>query len=101
MVNAGIQYRSSFGLDLSADFSWQSDQVWIEQEVDTERGGAAFRRFALRGYFMLNARIGWRLLDDQLELAVIGTNLIDEGHREHPFGQPVDRRFMGTVTVRF
>jgi hypothetical protein len=50
---------------------------------------------------MLNARIGWRLLDDQLELAVIGTNLIDEGHREHPFGQPVDRRFMGTVTVRF
>ncbi|UJR84299.1 TonB-dependent receptor domain-containing protein [Sandaracinus amylolyticus] len=101
MVNAGIQYRSPFGLDLSVDFSWQSDQYWVEQELDPERGGVAFRRFHLPAYATLNARVGWRFFDDQLELAFVGTNLIDDGHREHPFGQPIDRRFLGSVTVRF
>jgi iron complex outermembrane receptor protein len=100
MVNAGAQYRAPFGLDLSVDFSWQSDQVWFEQLLDPARG-IVFGRFPLRSYAILNARVGWRLFDDQLELAVVGTNLVDDGHREHPFGQPIDRRFMGFVTVRF
>ena len=60
-----------------------------------------FQRFALPSYMILNARVGWRFFNDQLELAVVGTNLIDDGHREHPFTQPIDRRFMGSVTVRF
>ena len=99
-VNAGVQYRAPFGLDLAVDFSWVSDQVWIEQVIDTERGGTAFVDFALPSYVVLNARIGWRFFEDQLELAVVGTKLIEE-HREHPFGQPIDRRFMGTVTFRY
>ncbi len=37
---------------------------------------------------------------DQLELAVTGTNLL-MAHREHPFGQRMDRRFMGHVTFRY
>lgn len=101
MVNGGVQYRAPFGLDLSIDVSWQSSQVWYEQVVDTERGGVSFQRFGLPSYTTLNARIGYRLFDDQLELAIIGTNLVDAGHREHPFGQPIDRRFLGTATVRF
>lgn len=99
-VNAGVQYRAPFGLDVAVDFSWVSDQVWVEQVLDTERGGTAFVDFELPAYVVLNARIGWRLFDDQLELAVVGTNLIQE-HRQHPFGQPIDRRFMGTVTFRY
>ena len=100
MVNAGAQYRSSFGLDLAVDFSWQSNQVWFEQLLDPARG-IVFGRFPLREYAVLNVRVGYRLFDDQLELAVVGTNLVDDGHREHPYGQPIDRRFMGFVTVRF
>jgi iron complex outermembrane receptor protein len=100
MVNGGAQYRAPFGLDVSVDFSWVSDQVWFEQLLDPVRG-IVFGRFPLRSYALMNARIGWRLFEDQLELAVVGFNLLDEGHREHPFGQPVDRRFMGFVTVRF
>jgi iron complex outermembrane receptor protein len=100
MVNGGFQYRAPFGLDISADFSWVSDQVWFEQLLDPQQG-IVFGRFPLRAYAILNARIGWRFLNDQLELAAVGTNLIDDGHREHPYGQPIDRRFMGVVTVRF
>lgn len=100
MVNAGFQYRAPFGLDLATDFSWQSDQVWFEQQLDPVRG-IVFQNFPLPAYITLNARIGWRFLDDQLELAVVGYNLVDDGHREHPYGQTIPRRFMGTVTVRF
>lgn len=99
-INAGAQFRADFGLDLAVDFSWVSDQVWVEQVLDTERGGTAFVSFHLPSYVVLNARVGWRFFQDQLELAVVGTNLIME-HREHPFGQPVDRRFMGSVTFRY
>jgi iron complex outermembrane receptor protein len=99
-INAGVQYRAPFGLDLAVDFSWVSDQVWVEQVLDTARGGTAFVAFPLPSYAVLNARVGWRFFDDQLELAIVGTNLIME-HREHPFGQPVDRRFMGSVTFRY
>jgi iron complex outermembrane receptor protein len=99
-VNAGVQYRAPFGLDLAVDFSWVSDQTWVEQVIDTQRGGTRFEAFHLESYAVLNARIGWRFLDDRIELAVIGTNLIME-HREHPFGQPIDRRFLGSVTFRY
>jgi iron complex outermembrane receptor protein len=100
MVNAGFQYRAPFGLDLSTDFSWQSAQTWFEQQLDPVRG-IVFQQFPLADYITLNARIGWRFLDDQLELAVVGYNLAADGHREHPYGQTIPRRFMGTVTVRF
>src|SRR5690606_28156937 len=99
-VNVGVQYRSSFGLDASVDFHWVSSQVWVEQVLDLETG-VAFRSFPLPSYAVLNARLGYRLVEDHLELGVVGTNLIDPGHREHPFGQPIDRRFMGTATVTF
>lgn len=99
-VNAGVQYRSPFGLDLAVDFHFVSDQVWVEQVLDTERGGTAFETFSLPSYAVMNARVGYRLFDDQLELAVTGTNLL-MAHREHPFGQRMDRRFMGHVTFRY
>ncbi len=99
-INAGVQYRASFGLDISADFSWVSDQVWVEQVLDTTHGGTAFVAFPLPAYAILNARIGWRFLDDRLEIAAVGTNLL-MNHREHPFGQVLDRRFMGSVTFRY
>ena len=99
-VNAGVQYRSPFGLDLSVDFHYVSDQVWVEQVLDTERGGTRFSAFPLDDYAILNARVGWRFFDDQLELALVGTNLLME-HRQHPFGQVVDRRFMGHATFRW
>lgn len=101
MINAGVQYRAPFGLHLAVDFSWQSAQTWVEQEFDSNTNQVVFSTFALPDYVTLNARVAWSLFDDRLDLAIVGTNLVADGHREHPFGQPVDRRFMGSATVRF
>ena len=101
MFNAGVQYRAPFGLDLSVDFSYQSDQNWVEQVLDTERGGLSFVPFLTPAYAVLNARVGYRFFNDQLELAIAGTNLLADGQRQHPFGQPIDRRVMGSMTFRW
>ena len=99
-VNAGVQYRSPIGLDLNVDFSWVSDQVWTVQVTNIERG-VAFARFDFDGYVLLNARIGQRLMDDRLELGLIGTNLTFQRNRQHPLGQPITTRLLGEVTFRF
>ena len=99
-VNAGIQYRASFGLDLSADLAYTSKQVWVEQVTDPTRG-VRFQTFGVPQLFWVNARIGYRLWDDQLELGVVGTNLAFQHVRQHPYGQPLDTRVLGTAQLRF
>ncbi len=99
-VNVGVQYRSSFGLDLSADFHWVSSQLWVMTIPDVETG-ASFGAFSLPAYAVLNARLGYRLLDGRVQLGVVGTNLVDPRHREHPLGQRVARRFLGTLNIGF
>jgi outer membrane receptor for ferrienterochelin and colicin len=98
-VNVGAQYRAPFGLDLSVDGSWFSPQLWVEQVIDLERG-VRFQTFEQPSFFMLNGRIGYRFLDDRLDLGVVGTNLAMQDKRQHPFGQPIDTRVMGTVKLR-
>ncbi|MCA9578307.1 MAG: TonB-dependent receptor [Myxococcales bacterium] len=94
-LNLGVQYRAPFGLDLSADFHWVSSQLWVMTIPDVETG-ASFGQFPLRAYALLNA-----LLDGRLQLGVVGTNLVDPHHREHPLGQRVDRRVLGTLSLGF
>jgi iron complex outermembrane receptor protein len=99
-VNGGIQYRAKFGLDTSLDVHWFSDQVWVEQVIDIERG-VKFQTFDQPSFTMVNARIGYRLFDDRLEVGVSGTNLGHMTRRQHPYGQPMDTRVLGSAKVRF
>ena len=50
---------------------------------------------------MVNGRIGYRLLGDRLDLGVVGTNLGFQDKRQHPFGQIIDTRVLGTARFRF
>jgi outer membrane receptor protein involved in Fe transport len=100
-ANAGIQYRAPFGLDSSVDLAWFSKQVWVEQVVDIASGGVRFQAFDQPSFLMVNARLGMRLWSDRLELGVVGTNLAFQQRRQHPFGQPIDTRVLGTTKLRF
>ncbi len=99
-VNTGVMYRARFGLDLSADVSWMSDQTWVEQVTDFD-ASLRWQSYHLPSFVMVNAHIGYRLFADVLELGVVGTNLASQGRRQHPFGQPLDTRVLGTGKVRF
>jgi outer membrane receptor for ferrienterochelin and colicin len=99
-VNSGAMYRARFGLDLSADVSWFSDQRWIEQVTDVDTG-VRWQSYNQPSFVMVNARIGYRLFADKLELGVVGTNLAFQDKRQHPLAQPLDTRVLGTAKVRF
>jgi iron complex outermembrane receptor protein len=104
-VNAWTQLRTSVGLDVGATVSLVSSTKWVEQTYDpTSSSGFNPAPLPLSPYVVIMGRVGYRMLDDKLELAVSGTNLADFGpdrHREHPFGNRVEARVIGSVTARF
>ncbi|MCS6896599.1 MAG: TonB-dependent receptor [Nitrospira sp.] len=63
----------------------------------------------VRGYTLLNLRAGYRFWEQDTgtgsrrsaEVAVSAFNVLDDGHREHPLGDPIGRRVMGWLTLKF
>lgn len=100
-LNAGIQVRTKIGIDGSVDFHFVSAQTWAEQVTNAAAQRIEYQQFELPAYTLLNARLGYRFMEDRAELAVAGFNLAGVQHRQHPFGQLVDRRVMGLATFRF
>lgn len=100
-LNAGVQLRTKLGIDGSMDFHYVAPQVWAEQVTNLARQQIEQRRFDISDYTLVNARVGYRFLADKAEVSVVGFNLIDVRHREHPFGQLVGRRVMGMLSYRF
>ena len=94
-INAGVQLRTKLGIDGSVDFHYVSPQDWEEQVEDVQRQQIAYERFHLDAYTLLNASLGYRFWHGHAELRGTVFNLLDDKHREHPFGQYIDRRAMG------
>lgn len=100
-INAGVQLRTQPGIDGSVDFHYVASQVWAEQVTNFVRQQIEAQPFTLSEYSLVNARVGYRFLGNQADVSVVGFNLIGVQHRQHPFGQLLDRRVMALVTYRF
>ena len=93
----GASYRTPFRVDLNADASWVSSTTWIErQPAEEDPSQVAFVGNPLGAYEVVNARVAYHILDNHLEVAVVGTNL-GQPHQEHPFGNLIDSRVMITL----
>ncbi len=100
-INAGLRYHLPGGLDLQADIHFASAQEWGEltlggTNVDAIRSVS----YRLPAYYLINARAAYRVLDDQLEFALTGFNITNNRHRQHPFGQLLGARILGSVGVK-
>jgi iron complex outermembrane receptor protein len=100
-VNAGVQLRTKFGLDGEIDVHYVSPQDWAEQVTDVARQQIVYQSFHIDAYALVNAKLGYRFYRNHAELSGVAFNLLDDQHREHPFGQIIDRRLMGFFTYRF
>ena len=100
-VNAGVQLRTKPGIDGSVDFHYVSPQNWAEQVSDVQKQQIVYQSFHLDAYTLLNARVGYRFFATKAEISGVAFNLLDDQHREHPFGQLIGRRVMGFFTYRF
>jgi iron complex outermembrane receptor protein len=62
----------------------------------------------VRGYTLLNFRAGYRFWEQDTatghrrsaEAAVSVFNALDDGHREHPLGDLIERRVMAWLTLK-
>jgi iron complex outermembrane receptor protein len=100
-VNAGVQLRSKIGFDGSVDFSYLSPQDWAEQVQNLQKQDIEWQTFHLNAYTLVNASVGYRFLRNQAEVRGVAFNLLGDQHREHPYGQVVDRRMMGFFSYKF
>ncbi|MBK8012679.1 MAG: TonB-dependent receptor [Deltaproteobacteria bacterium] len=104
-ATAWTQIRTDLGVDVGLAAHFVSSQNWIEQQFDPDDpSGFAQGTLPVDASLMLTGRVGYRLLQDRLELAVSGTNLLDFGslrHREHPFANRVEARLLVSLTARF
>jgi outer membrane receptor for ferrienterochelin and colicin len=100
-LNAGVQFRTKVGIDTAIDVHYVSPQDWAEQVSDVQKQQIVYQSFHLDAYTLLNARVGYRFLNNQADVSAVAFNLLDDQHREHPFGQLIDRRLMAFVTYRF
>src|SRR5207248_1049733 len=99
-VFAGISYRTPVNVDLEVDASVTTGSTWVEREPDpTDPTRIVNVQNPLPAFVVLNARAGYRFFDDRLSVAIVGTQL-GPSHQEHPFGNLVSRRVMGTITVK-
>jgi iron complex outermembrane receptor protein len=100
-LNTGIQLRTKFGLNGSIDFHYVSPQDWAEQVTNVQAQRIQYETFHLPAYTLLNARVGYLFLQNHAELSAVAFNLLDDKHREHPFGNVVGQRFMGIFSYHF
>ena len=103
-LNAGVQVRTNFkggGLDGSIDFHYVSPQDWAEQVTNVQLQRIEYQTFHLDAYTLLNARVGYRFFQNHAEISGVAFNLLNNEHREHPFGNLIGQRFMGMFTYRF
>jgi iron complex outermembrane receptor protein len=100
-INAGIQLRTKPGIDGSIDFHYVSPQTWAEQVEDIQKQAIVYQSFRIDSYELLNASVGYRFLQNKAEIRGVGFNLLDDQHREHPFGQLIGRRVMALFSYKF
>jgi iron complex outermembrane receptor protein len=96
-VNAGVQWRTKFGLNGEITFHYQSPQTWREQVATST--GIEYRLFDLPAYTLLNGRVGYRFYRDRMEVSTTVFNALADAFgdpaQQHPFGNRVGRRVMG------
>jgi outer membrane receptor for ferrienterochelin and colicin len=100
-INGGVQLRTKAGIDAEVDIHFVSPQNWAEQISDVQKQQVVYQSFYLPAYELLNARLGYRFLRNQAEVSGVAFNLLNDKHREHPFGQIIGRQLMGFLSYRF
>ena len=100
-LTAGAQIRTKFGVDASLDMFFESRQIWAEQLPNFQTREISYNQYYLDSYPLFSGRIGYRFKKEPLEISLVGYNLLNTVHRDHPFGQIIGRRTWIMATYRF
>jgi iron complex outermembrane receptor protein len=126
-VNLGGRAESSMGPYASADLHFVSSAVWAERTFDPSvTGGIRIDRLTVPPYALLEARVGWRMRRQHVDLYLATDNALGilpdraaehvgtlpfgkvasqwlwplSAHREHPFANPSRTRVLLGVAAQ-
>ena len=105
-ANLGIHIRTALGLDLGLDAHYVSSVNITERAFDPVTRDLISEDCPVDAYSLVNGRLGYRALDDRLEIAFSASNMIgslraEQTYREHCYGNAVGTRAYTTLTYRF
>jgi iron complex outermembrane receptor protein len=101
-VNLTALWRTRANIDLGLDLHFVSALSWTEGSFDITRpGGVLYTTYPLSAYTLVNGKVAYSWVKDKLETGVAFYNLLDDGHREHPFGNQLGRRILFTAAGSF
>ena len=101
-LNLSAIWHSRYGIDLATDIHFVSSVNWVEAQFDPSApGGNVFNSYPLSAYTLINARASYHVVKDKLEVGLAVYNLLDDDHREHPFGNQFGRRVTALANGSF
>ena len=55
----------------------------------------------LDAYMLVNARVAYSMMEERSEISLSAFNLLNNKHREHPLGDEIGRKLIGSISYRF
>jgi iron complex outermembrane receptor protein len=96
-INVAPEWRANlgFGYDsgrrfLSVGVNYQDDAYWAD---------VLFARAPTPSFTQVNAAVGWRFAQNRVTFKVVAQNLFDEDVQQHIFGDIIDRKIAGQVSI--
>jgi iron complex outermembrane receptor protein len=98
-INVAPEWRANLGL--SHDAGRRFWNVGINYQDEAYWADVLFARAPTAAFTQVNAALGWRLVDDRLTLKLLAQNVFDEHVQQHIFGDILERKLAGQVTIEF
>lgn len=98
-VNRAPEWRANVGIGQdSGGFFWNANLNYQDEAYWSD---VLFARAWTDSFTQLNGSVGWRFRQDSLTVQLIGQNLTDERVQQHIFGDIIERKLAGQVSIEF
>jgi len=98
-INVAPAWRANLGL--SHDSGKRFWNVGLNYQDEAYWADVLFARAATPAFTQVNAAFGWRFVSDRVTLKLVAQNLFDERVQQHIFGDLIDRKVAGQVSIAF
>jgi len=96
-INVAPEWRANLGLGHDAGKRFFS--VGVNYQDEAYWADVLFARAATPSFTQVNAAVGWRFARDRVTFKVVAQNLTDEHVQQHIFGDLLDRKIAGQVSI--
>ncbi len=98
-INVAPTWRANLGL--AHDSGKRFWTVGVNYQDEAYWADVLFARAATPSFTQVNGSLGWRFASDRVTFKLVAQNLFDERVQQHIFGDILDRKLAGQVSIEF